>query len=653
MRLLTLIAILLWSTRIFAQDPFSHQLSSKALPWTGKNFDNSAAQFQFAIVSDRTGAHRPGVFGYALKKLNRMHPEFVMSVGDYIEGYTKDTSILEAEWMEFDSILNHLDMRFFALPGNHDITNDVMRDIWIERYGSAYYHFKYKDVLFLAFDSNDGDGVTFSAQQLDYFKNVLKENTDVRWTLLFMHHPIWNYREFNGFTEIEDLLKDRPYTVFAGHTHRYFKTIRQDRNYYLLATTGGGSRLRGPRMGEFDHVTWVTMTDQGPDLLHLQLSGMLEGDLLSEETAALANLLGQAAEIEHLVLSNKEGAQLIFFQLSNQFPEAETKNQPLRKELQFEGRFFHNHQLNPHPAAFTTTVPIDEVAQIEVKLSKLAEAKRDVAEDLELDYTLSFDLEDPMEPPFLLSGTKVIDLSATVKGIRLTEQNIFLDQHSIAISADFPEIPLHYTLDGTDPEANSPIYKQPIGITETTVVKVRYFSADKQYAGPILSKTYTRTALQPAAKVKTKNLDRGLTYQYYEGDFTASIPPFEQLSPKDQGVALSSAPNLIAEKNGMRLNHYAISFEGWIELPEDGVYTFYTSSDDGSILYLHGKEVVNNDGSHSNRSRQAFTALEKGWAPIRVDYFQNNQRQLLSIGMITPSGEHLALPFSNLWHLKK
>ena len=58
-----------------------------------------------------------------------------------------------------------------------------------------------------------------------------------------MHHPIWNYREFNGFKEIEDLLIDRPYTVFAGHNHRYLQTEKQGRNYYILGTTGGGSRL--------------------------------------------------------------------------------------------------------------------------------------------------------------------------------------------------------------------------------------------------------------------------------------------------------------------------------------------------------------------------------------------------------------------------
>lgn len=653
MRPSLLLLLILIKIQCYAQDPFTHQLTSKTLPWTGKEFDNNAEQFQFAIVSDRTGGHRAGVFGYALNKLNRMHPEFVMSVGDFIEGYTKDTSILHAEWMEFDSIVDHLDMRFFALPGNHDISNDVMRQLWLDRYGRSYYHFRYKDVLFLAFDSNDGDGVVFSREQLDYFKNVLKENTDVRWTLLFMHHPIWNYREFNGFTEIENLLKDRPYTVFAGHTHRYFKTIRQDRNYYLLATTGGGSRLRGPRMGEFDHVTWVTMTDQGPDLLHLQLSGMLEGDLLNEETSELAGILGQAAEIEHLVLSGAAGKKQLIFRLANQLPEVISNKVALKKELKFEGRFFHNHQLLPDPSAISISVPIDQTTEVRVEITPAQATNNDAADPLELDYSLSFDNADPMEPPFVLSGTKAIDFSGSPKGIGLTEQNLFLDKHTLTISSAFTGIPLRYTLDGTDPDATSPIYNSPIEINETSTLKARYTSPDGQYLGPVLSKTYTKTTLLPAAKVKEKKLEKGLHYAYYEGDFTEKIPDFNQLSPKGEGIALESAPNMIAEKNGKRVYHYAIRFDGWIKIPEDGIYAFYTRSDDGSVLYLHGKEVVNNDGSHSNRLRQNFVALQKGWAPIRIDYFQDTQGQALTVGMVNPDGKRINLPFSEMWHLKK
>lgn len=98
-----------------AQNPFSHEVTTPQKPWTDKAFQHAEDWFQFAIVSDRTGGHRAGVFGDALGKLNQLHPEFVMSVGDLIDGYTKDTDILEEQWEEFDSMLSDLQMRFFCV----------------------------------------------------------------------------------------------------------------------------------------------------------------------------------------------------------------------------------------------------------------------------------------------------------------------------------------------------------------------------------------------------------------------------------------------------------------------------------------------------------------------------------------------------------
>src|SRR5206468_2697058 len=55
-------------------------------PWTNLELNNKERDFQFVIVTDRTGGHRPGVFGEAVRKINLLQPEFVISVGDLIEG---------------------------------------------------------------------------------------------------------------------------------------------------------------------------------------------------------------------------------------------------------------------------------------------------------------------------------------------------------------------------------------------------------------------------------------------------------------------------------------------------------------------------------------------------------------------------------------
>src|SRR3954447_22791674 len=59
-------------------------------PWTNLKLNNDPREFRFAIVSDRTGGHRAGIFSRAIERLNLLQPEFVVSVGDLIEGYTEE-----------------------------------------------------------------------------------------------------------------------------------------------------------------------------------------------------------------------------------------------------------------------------------------------------------------------------------------------------------------------------------------------------------------------------------------------------------------------------------------------------------------------------------------------------------------------------------
>ena len=54
-------------------------------------------------VSDRTGGHRARIFSQAVEQINLLQPAFVVSVGDLIEGYTKDTTKLADQWTEFQT----------------------------------------------------------------------------------------------------------------------------------------------------------------------------------------------------------------------------------------------------------------------------------------------------------------------------------------------------------------------------------------------------------------------------------------------------------------------------------------------------------------------------------------------------------------------
>ncbi|MFK7894556.1 MAG: metallophosphoesterase [Myxococcota bacterium] len=291
-------------------------LIPEGVPRTDRVLADSAEDFQFAIVADRTGGHRPGIFAKAIEQVNRLGPAFVLSVGDLIEGYTEDPAKIKAEWDEIDSMLDVLEMPFFYTVGNHDVSNPPMLDAWRSRHGRDYWAFVYKDVLFLSLSTEDppielsadiiarkarferlmnedpekvqrmiaaraSQGalpelptpIAISDEQVAFVEETLSNHADVRWTILLMHKPAWKEKD-PAFLRIESMLGDRDYTVIAGHEHTYQHMVRNDRDYLVLGTTGGVWLSQGP--GAMDHVMWGTMTDEGPTLVPLRLEGILE-----------------------------------------------------------------------------------------------------------------------------------------------------------------------------------------------------------------------------------------------------------------------------------------------------------------------------------------------------------------------------------------
>ncbi len=283
--------------------------TESAQPWTNLDVIDGPDDFHFAVVTDRTGAHRPGVFKAAMPKVNLLAPAFVVSVGDLIEGYTENVERLREEWDEIDAYVSELDAPFFYAPGNHDMSNAVMAETWQSRYGPSYYHFTYKDVLFLVLNSELFEmvgqpnvslpGPWKQADQMAFVEKVLADNADARWTIVLTHQPLWeNERVHSDWLKVEELLGARNYTVFAGHLHRYNKVVRHDRNFITLATTGGTSPLRGPLFGEFDQVAWVHMRADGPQIANIELDGLHTEDVADAESRATAEALAAAIQIE-------------------------------------------------------------------------------------------------------------------------------------------------------------------------------------------------------------------------------------------------------------------------------------------------------------------------------------------------------------------
>lgn len=293
-----------------APPAFTSELSTTATPWTHDRFDAAPGKFTFAVFGDLNGGPRAGIFEVAVRQLALLRPELIMSVGDLIDAPTEDTAALNAEWDAFDQRAREARAPVFRVGGNHDLTGEVLRGVWLRRYGQPWYHFVYRNVLFLVLDTEDHtpermaeifkarneaiaaldrkediSGMEYSRmpervtgnigpEQSAFFRRVLAANPSVRWTMLFMHKPVWRDGADPEFTAIEDALGDRPYTVFTGHLHSLSRTVRRGRDYLHLGTTGGSQGAADSL--SFDHLTLVTMDDAGPSIAHLRLDGILD-----------------------------------------------------------------------------------------------------------------------------------------------------------------------------------------------------------------------------------------------------------------------------------------------------------------------------------------------------------------------------------------
>ncbi|HYK76465.1 MAG TPA: metallophosphoesterase [Daejeonella sp.] len=272
---------------LFAQQ--NQKISSTHL-----QFNADTGKLQFAIISDLWGGNRPGIFENAVNKLEILQPQFVLSVGDLIDGKSYDPKVIAQQWDDFDSAIKPLSMPFFYVPGNHDIGNAIMEKEWQKRIGSPYYHFIFKNALFLCINTEDGGRGGIGDDQATYFKKVIAENPDVKWTFVFMHRPVWQGKndKMEGYEKIEASLKGRNYTLFSGHHHTYLSTNKKGNKHFVLGSTGGGSDLRGEKFGEFDHVTWVTLNGgDEPKIINLKLDGMIKEDIVNEKVFPLTQTL--------------------------------------------------------------------------------------------------------------------------------------------------------------------------------------------------------------------------------------------------------------------------------------------------------------------------------------------------------------------------
>jgi len=146
-----------------------------------------------------------------------------------------------------------------------------------------------------------------------------------------------------------------------------------------------------------------------------------------------------------------------------------------------------------------------------------------------------------------------------------------------------------------------------------------------------------------------------VNYEIWDVDLDA-LPDYATLgTPDDAGVI----NNFDIETLRGDAEYFTFRFTGYIDIETPGTYTFFTSSDDGSKLYIGdwegaceglGKltEVVNNDGLHGIQEASGTIELGKGHHGIMVTFFEKTGGDDLLVQWQGPGIAKQAIPDSVL-----
>jgi len=184
---------------------------------------------------------------------------------------------------------------------------------------------------------------------------------------------------------------------------------------------------------------------------------------------------------------------------------------------------------------------------------------------------------------------------------------------------------IRYTVDGTEPDAGSTsiLYNHALKIDSTVTIKLLTYGfkgrAGNRYTIHFKKEDYLKPIESNTA------LKNGLSCKYFEGEYNSVTKIQQQDLTKETIVDTVSIPNFCRE------SVFALEFDGLIDIPADGIYTFYLSSDDGSTLQIGDRMVINYDGYHGNSEMDGQTALAKGLHPFSVKYFDGGGGKSLNI----------------------
>lgn len=248
-------------------------LATLAIPGTPAN------HFHFSVLGDRTGGAAPEIYGRVWREMDLLHPDFIINVGDSIEG-NHDTRA-EADWEAPRAVWRrYARYPLYLVAGNHDIWSETSRALFEKQTGrKPFYSFDYEGAHFTVLDNSRT--LELGEDQLRFLAQDLEANRTRAPKFVFFHKPFWIVYLKVGSGEFELHRLARKYGVawvVSGHVHRFARMQRDGVVYLTVGSSGAAISSRSGReesfrQGLFYHHLWVTVKDGKAEVTVKELDG--------------------------------------------------------------------------------------------------------------------------------------------------------------------------------------------------------------------------------------------------------------------------------------------------------------------------------------------------------------------------------------------
>lgn len=216
---------------------------------------------------------------------------------------------------------------------------------------------------------------------------------------------------------------------------------------------------------------------------------------------------------------------------------------------------------------------------------------------------------------------------------------VFLREQDLVFHKSMDEAEIRYTTDGSEPDENSKVYNDTLVFSNDVMVKAKTVMKSGQSSATLTIKL-DKQAPEPGLDLNTPV--QGISYSLHRGSFKTT-KELDDIEADSRGEMQE-----FAVLKDMGVEAYGLKMSGHINIEKNGVYRFFTRSDDGSVLKIDGNIIVDNDGWHAPRQKSGAVALGEGWHNFELSFIQAGGGQMLEVLWSGPDFEKQEIPKEKL-----